>query len=354
VVFQAKRTQRRRIKERNVMRRILVPVLVMLAAVTVAKPALSAPVKNGSTVLSFEYPQGTPTSSAGLHGAGITDVWIKTTTTSSVGQPYIDDGKLQLLIATDGLGNPTTVAGAVEWVRIDQSAQGGLHPTLGVGYFEVDLDGLYDLNILDASGDRLQNVTCANTTVGFRAHYITGGGSPHVDTHQSLEVPLTIDCGLCGNSTALTIGIELASGDGSPYPGASGPWTFRLTTTNCTGVDLNGVKVQGGSNGWAPIPSPFLSYVSYDRPGLLEVKGNNKNQVVTWTGDLPYLSSVKIDVTVTGTIKPGNPCTPILQTIPEPGSVLFLSGPWSAAYTWLGLPAKTPYTDRVALVVTCP
>jgi len=34
------------------------------------------------------------------------------------------------------------------------------------------------------------------------------------------------------------VGATLASGNGTPPPGASGPWTFRISVTNCTGVSL--------------------------------------------------------------------------------------------------------------------
>jgi hypothetical protein len=48
------------------------------------------------------------------------DVCVVTNTTSLLGQPYIDQGKVQLEIATDGLGNPVPNSyPTITWVRID-------------------------------------------------------------------------------------------------------------------------------------------------------------------------------------------------------------------------------------------
>jgi hypothetical protein len=311
-----------------------------------AYSAFATPVPNGSTTLAFKDAcGGNLVTSVGLNGAGTPDVYIETTTISSVGQPYIDQGRVQLEIAVDLLGNPTSVALVNHWVRIDTAAGGGLHPTSGVCCFPVDLDGLSSLGV------GVNNVTCSTPLVGFRAHYITGGGMTHVDTHLSNSADLTINCSACGTSTSLTIGIKLTSGQGSPTPGYGGCWTYRITVQNCTGSDLTGVKVQGGTAGWVNTTSAIA-----DLAPAAAIKLNNKNQVITWIGDLMNGQSVNIDVTVCGSIKPSQVCTPCDQLdTPVAGSVLYLSGPWSAAYTdpVTLLPAKTDYTGRVSLTVAC-
>src|SRR6266581_5964562 len=140
-----------------------------LALTTIAIPAFAAPVLNGSTTLGFKDAcGGNLVTSVGLNGAGTPDVYIETTTTSSLGQPYIDQGKVQLQIAVDVLGNPTSVALADHWVRID-GAGPGTNPSSGVACFPVDLDGLSSLGI------GVNDVTCSTPLVGFRAHYVTGG-----------------------------------------------------------------------------------------------------------------------------------------------------------------------------------
>lgn len=76
------------------------------------------------------------------------------------------------------------------------------------------------------------------------------------------------------------IGAAMASGNGAPAPGSSGPWVFRITVENCTGVSLSGVKVQGGSNGWAPMVDHQVD------TGTVAVRTNKRNQVLAWVLDL--------------------------------------------------------------------
>lgn len=171
-------------------------------------------------------------------------------------------------------------------------------------------------------------------TVGFRAHYVTGGGQDKVETHSSVAVDLQILLSCSG----ITVGATLASGNGTPPPGASGPWTFRISVQNCTGVDLTDVKVQGGSNGWAPITNIVVSSGDFTR------RTNNRNEVITWTVNVADGTTVTIDVTVNGTI-PANAAD---------GQIRYISGAWSAVYDAGSGPQKSDYSGRVFLTVTVP
>jgi hypothetical protein len=71
------------------------------------------------------------------------------------------------------------------------------------------------------------------------------------------------------------------------------------------------------------------------------VTNNKKNQVVTWNRDLAEQAEAHLDVTLSGTVKSGT----------LSGTILFLSGPWSAVYDPGTGPVKTDYTDRVTVTV---
>jgi hypothetical protein len=283
-------------------------------ALAAAAPA-GMPVE-GATAITFS------SNPAVLSGDPTSDVTITTTTTSTAGQPYIDDGKVTIELATDGFGIPVPAGtlGAV-WVPLNDPGQ---NPVSGVTTLSVDLDGL---GFVDG------------TVGGFRAHYVTGGGSTKVATHFSAAVDLVaiVSC-----EPGLHIAIDLAAGDGSPAPGYSGCWMFEVTLTNCTGMDLEGVKVQGGTNGWAPMTGYLES------TGDVSVKENKKNQVLTWMLDIANGETETLAVTVCGSIKPSTPYD----------SILFLSGAWSAVYDDDDDPVtpdvKTEYTGRVSITVTEP
>ena len=74
------------------------------------------------------------------------------------------------------------------------------------------------------------------------------------------------------------VGASLASGDGNPDSPYFGNWQFQIAVTNCTGSPLTNVKVQGGTNGWAP-----LTGVPVPSTGSATVSYKNKAQVITWT-----------------------------------------------------------------------
>jgi hypothetical protein len=156
-----------------------------------AGTAMAAAPVPGSTVVTFSV------NPAPLSGDSAPDVTIITTTTSSAGQPYIDDGKVTIEIATDGSGHPVPAASVVLWVPLNDP---GDSPTGGVLGLDVDLDAL----------------GCVpGTFVGFHAHYVTGGGSTKVAAHFSDAVDLEIA------EEGTWVG-ETAWADGLPYNATAG------------------------------------------------------------------------------------------------------------------------------------
>jgi len=137
-----------------------------------------APVQTDATTISF----------SGFDASTLT-VTINTLTTSSVGQPYIDDGKIQLEILVDATGHPVPfgTVGAT-YVRFDTYGGGGAHPSSGVTSTAVDLD-----NLETTTGGVVKNAACGQS-ISFQAHYVTGGGATKVGTHVSAETPYDIVC----------------------------------------------------------------------------------------------------------------------------------------------------------------
>jgi hypothetical protein len=145
---------------------LMVLALAVVLVMPVAVPALAQPTPNGSTQISFSANPAT------LSGDSATDVTITTTTTSSAGQPYIDEGKVIIELATDGSGNPVPAASVVLWVALNDPGQ---IPVNGNTTLDLDIDGLGFIDGMIG---------------GFRAHYVTGGGKTKVDTHFSAPVDL--------------------------------------------------------------------------------------------------------------------------------------------------------------------
>jgi hypothetical protein len=303
------------------------------------------PATSTTTLVDFEFPAGTPVTSVGL-GAG-DDVHVKINVTSSAGATVVATGTLALEIAVDSFtGNPTTVAGANlpggTWARI---ATANPDAITGDHTFPVNLDGLAALSphilvgIDPVTGEPiyLQNVTCDNTTVGFRGHFI--GVPSEVIQSQSAGSPLTIECDECGTSTDLTLSLGDISGPGSPSAPGSYSWCYTFTVQNCTDSDLTGIKVQGGTSGWTTLGTITPS------KGTATSVTKNKTSIITWILDLAQGESATITVCVSGTLKAGA-C----------GTTQFISGPWSAAFTdpVSGLPLKSDYTDRASIEVICP
>jgi hypothetical protein len=293
-----------------------------------APPASATPTVNASTVISASPSNPVPPSA----GA---DVTISTLTSSTLGQPYIDQGKISIQIATNGAGLPVPALNAVNWVTVllNQS------PSAGVVSFPIDLENLTALN------SSLLNMT-GGMTAGFRAHYVTGGGQTHADTHFSDQIDVTL--GYASLCSGVTIGATRTDGNGAPTPGSVGPWKFTIHTSNCSGSNLTGVKIQGGTNGWGTLTGATYNLA----PTSFVVKNNKNNEVITWTGNLANGQSVDIEVTMDGSIKPNATCSPDAN-FPVPGSIVGLSGEWSASYVLGGVSYKAGYTGKVSMTVVC-
>lgn len=287
-------------------------LFVALGTSVVSVPALAVPPpKNASTTITI-----TPTPVV-LSGDATDDAIADTLTTSaSVSTAVIDEGKINVQMATL-LGVPVTDSTpGFTWTAVAAN----LPPSGGATSSALDFDGL---GFVDG------------TTASFRAQYVTGGGAVHADTHFSPAIDVTA-VGSC--SGGFNISADFASGDGGPPPGASGPWAFRITLENCTGVNLSGIKAQGGTNGWAPMTGAVPS------TGSVAIRNNNKNQVLTWNLSMASGATATLLVTVNGKI----PATAVCD------SIRYLSGPWSAVYDTGGGAQKSDYTGRVSVQVTCP
>ena len=289
----------------------VIALLMMLAG----GPAFAAQSLNGSTAITFSSNPAT------LSGDSATDVTITSTTTSTESASVISAGKVVIQLATDGVGNPVPAGSVVTWV--DLNAPGQNPDGSGQTSLAVDLDGLGFV---------------PGTVGGFRAHYVTGGNSPHVDTHFSLAVDLVAAAASCSSSGVVNVGAVLASGNGTPNPGDTGPWQFTVTVQNCTGADLTGVKVQGGTSGWTNFTTAVVNSGDWTIKGQPATsKKKSSTQVIVWTVDIPNGVTQNILVTVDGQVSCGA----------TDGQILFISGPWSAAYNG----TKSDYTGRVSLTV---
>jgi hypothetical protein len=214
-------------------------------------------------------------------------------------------------------GAPAVDQPGVTWVGI---APGNMSPVGGSTHSALDFDGLGFV---------------AGTHASFRAHYVTGGGQTHADTHFSPAIEVGAVADTC---EGFNVSADFASGDGAPPPNSDGPWQFRIRLENCTGANLTGIKAQGGSNGWAPMTGYVPS------KGSVEVRQNNKNQVLSWFLDMPTGTTETLLVTVSGHIPASAVCD----------SIRYLSGPWSAVYNPGTGAVKSEYTGRVSITVTCP
>ena len=133
--------------------------------------------------------QAVDTTSVAITGA--LNVTITTTTTSDLGTTLVDRGKIQLQILVDLSNNPVPCGtpGAV-WVRFDQALVqgGGKNPVNGQTSWQLDLGNLSAL-----PGLTLNDAECGDS-VCIRAHYVSGGGNPKVETHTSTPTSHEIVC----------------------------------------------------------------------------------------------------------------------------------------------------------------
>ena len=221
--------------------------------------------------------------------------------------------------------------GMIAWVALQPN---NIAPDgAGQTSLPIDLDGLGLL-----PGD----------AVSIRAHYVTGGGQHKIDTDFSPAIDIMTNFDACDFSDAVEVAADLASGDGAPEPGDSGPWTFRIKVTNCTGVDLTNIKVQGGTNGWG-------SFVSTSPSNSVNptIRHNRRNEILKWVIDLIDGEMASLLVIMDGDIPVGHACSDDPAVTP-PETIEFLSGAWSAAYKLDGVKEKSAYSGRVSVVVTCP
>jgi hypothetical protein len=259
--------------------------------------------KNASTALSYS-----PNPVVLLGGD---DVALTSVTTSEVGSASVSQGTITFWYKADG-----------DWTQFSMTPA---HP---------DSDGKVTRSFdLDAVGIE------AGQTIRVRAEYETGGGgSTKADTHKSADLPLVVSNACTGFRLAMT----RADGPGDPEPGFEGSWTFRVAAKNCTGSNLNNVKIQGGTSGW----TDFNGYV--ESRGKVDIKSNKRNEVLTWTLSLNDGDEATLDVTLDGKITENHVCSTDLNE-PVDGSVKDLTGNWSASHKDMTRADAAP----VSLTVQC-
>ncbi|HXK59353.1 MAG TPA: hypothetical protein PLP42_05600 [Acidobacteriota bacterium] len=167
---------------RNTLTSLIALAVICSALIIASGLAVLAHSAEGTTTLSFSSNPATLVTGP--------DVTITTRTLSDEHPEKVDDGKIQISIATDGAGNPVGCSEVVSWVRIDAAilgGGGGLPLTGGETTLSVDLDNLSSLGL------DLNNVACGDV-VCFRAHYVTGGGRDKVETHFSETATLMTAC----------------------------------------------------------------------------------------------------------------------------------------------------------------
>lgn len=229
--------------------------------------------------------------------------------------------------------NGTAVVGdTVKIQELQVSGVGVACGTAGAAFVDIDSgatngSGQFSTNF-DTTG-------LGGSTICFRALHPDSGGSHGNDQSASPGVDLVINP-LPACTPGVNVGATLAVGDGTPNPGDSGPWTFAISVENCTGVNLTGVKVQGGTSGW----TNYLGFLVPD--GNVTLKNMpKKTQVLTWIVDIADGATKTIQVTVGGTV----PCSA------SDGQVRYVSGPWSAVFDDGSGPQKSAYSGRVSLTV---
>lgn len=311
------------------MMRMRLIALLFVGALTVAPTGLlGASTCTGTTNLSFS---ANPVSLVSGPDVTISTTTSATGDSSCANSTTIDQGRVTIQYATSDGFTPVPASRANTWVSLNAPGQ---NPVNGSTSLAVDLDTIGAV---------------AGSVIGFRAHYVTGGRPDKVETHFSGAMDLQVT-GVCSDLEQgnVVVGATLVMGPGAPAPGHSDSWTFRITTKNCTGKDLAKVKVQGGSNGWGTIVGATSS--KGPQPTW---RSNNRNEVITWTGAIDDQQTVDVDVTLTGAIPAGDPCSPDPDN-PIPGTIKYLSGAWSAAWDDNGLMKKSDYSGRVSIVVACP
>lgn len=293
---------------------ILLIATVVLAHKNLTDTAISIspnPVVAGSAVTitgTVTFTGGTGSGSAAGHG-----------TVPTNGTPVVGDALHIQELMLSGSGVPCGTVGA-GWV--------------GIASGTTDADGKFAYSGFDTTG-------LGGQSICFRAQHPDSGGAHGNAESASDGLDMIISAAeVC---TGFNIAADLADGSGTPAPGDVGPWQFRIRVKNCTGVNLTGIKVQGGSNGWAPVQQPFANNILVST-GEYVVRENRRNQVITWTLNLANNAEATLVATVDGVIPAGDPC----------GTVKNLNGAWSAVFDPGSGSQKSDYTGRVTIEVTCP
>ena len=206
----------------------LIPMLALTACSGQTNSLTSpSPVDNSSLAKSPDPadPGTTALSFSGFDQSTLS-VAVGTSTTATVGQPYIDAGKIHLSIWVNAAGVPVTwVSGAAgSWVRVDQA--GGGKPVVSAQTSTgVDFDSLATTFAPSITA----NAKCGDT-VTFQAQYITGGGPTKVNTHFA-TANYTITC---VTACTTTFGQGYWKNNGDLWPVSS----LMLGTTNYTKPQL--------------------------------------------------------------------------------------------------------------------
>ena len=243
-------------------------------------------------------------------------------------------GKLrikQLLVDDDGAGGPLPAHPA------SCTAFAAASPANQV---ETILNALDPVNSAANAGMKGVFAGPLDTSVvgsfGYSAQYVPSGGSGYHESQSGCLDLVVQEVAAC-TPAGLSIAIDEASGSSPAYPGTTYTGGFEVTVKNCGPGTVPGVTAQGGTSGWTDFISAIPDTGSYviRRPD----KKSSKNEVLLWTiGDMLENSIAHLTVDLTGIIKPNT----------SPGTIMFLSGPWSAKD---GFGIKTDYTGRVFITV---
>lgn len=316
--------------------------LICTALCCAASSAFAVPAPT-TTSMDFYAPPGCSGSTVGsvtLTQDSNPDVYVHSTTVvTSSGLP-VTSGFAQVQIATDGMGNPTTVANNACWVALD-SLQMPVNTMTGEACIGIDLEGLSSVTATDCNGNSvtLANVTCTTGDIGLRVHYV--GQGPDFGTSFSVANNLGTTCAV--TCSGFTMSDPSVSGAGNPCPGSHHCWDYSFTIQNCTGGTLTNVKIQGGTAAWLERDTQAVT-ITPSAGWTITSKNTGKNNKV-WTlsgGSIADQSSVVVSVHVCGTVS--NTCD----------AVEFLSGAWSATGTASdNTKVSTTHTGQASFTVDC-
>ncbi|MDP3678234.1 MAG: hypothetical protein Q8R23_03985 [Methylotenera sp.] len=146
-------------------------------------------------------------------------------------------------------------------------------------------------------------------------------------------------CSCDGLDPNVYVFADQASAEGTS-PGDNFQGSFQIRVKNCLGHFQENVKVQGGAVAW--VTSEVDTAVGAGNE--VTVSAKKKNNVFTWNTDLAAEGAGQckyIEIDETGRV----------DAKAIPGTVYYMSGPWSAAWYDEGN-HKSEYTGRVSFTVT--